>query len=60
MDEAVTLKANSVDIAKDILKIKGKSVLKFFNFGGLNDITDETRRRKLIRSIDKWITKNGV
>lgn len=60
LDEAVTLKANSIDISKDDLHIKGKSIVKFSNFGGLNDAANEEQRAKLIRSINKWINKKGV
>lgn len=38
LDEVITLKPNSIDIAKNALKVQGKSIVRFYNFGGLADI----------------------
>ena len=60
LDEVITLKPNCVDIAKDALKVDGKVIIKYFNFGGLKTTTDPTKREKLIKNAQNWIKKMNV
>jgi hypothetical protein len=56
----ITLKSNCADIGKEELKVEGKVIIKYFNFAGLRDVTNETKRNKLIKNIKNWILQIDV